>query len=200
MRKHFNDEDYENTMKYIELGLGIISEAKEINKRNMNPFIFNASATELLEKVQFINDYINNTDELKAINEIVHYTIPYMDVNLDTIPDQWRISDTTLLNAVADNEGIKIKASGRAYIYTYYYLGFKQGKSYRIEVKLKEPVDYVAYYVSGIQERTEFKQEKNTFFDEFLVENKPNENGNQLRIYVKSDCTIENILVKELKK
>ena len=165
----------------------------------MNPFIFNADTIELLEKMQFINDYIDNLDELMTINEIVHYTIPYMDVNLDSIPDQWRISDTALLNAVADKEGIKIKATDRTYIYTQYHPKFKQGRTYRIEVQLKEPVDYLDYYVNGVKSKTKFIQEENIYAAEFLVENEPNENGNQLRIYVESDCTIENILVKELK-
>ncbi|NLK29176.1 MAG: hypothetical protein GX306_12685 [Clostridiales bacterium] len=186
-------------MKYIESALGVIDEAKETNKRNMNPFIFNADTVELLETMQFINDHINNLDELMTINEIVHYTIPYMDVNLDSIPDQWRISDTALLNAVAGNEGIEVKATGRTYIYTQYHPKFKQGKTYRIEVQLKEPVGYIAYFISGIKNRTELKQEGNKYVSEFLVKNEPNENGNQLRIYVESDCTIENILVKELK-
>jgi hypothetical protein len=107
-----------------------------------------------------------------------------------------------LLNAVADKEGIKIKATGRTYIYTQYHPKFKQGKTYRIEVQLKEPVDYIAYYISGIKGRTKLKQEKNTkntFFAEFLVENEPNGKGNQMRIYMESYCTIENILVKEIK-
>ena len=199
MKKHFNDEDYENTLKYIESAFSAIDEAKETNKKNMNPFIFNADTIELLEKMQFINDYIDNLDELMTINEIVHYTIPYMDVNLDSIPDQWRISDTALLNAAADHEGMKIKASDRAYIYTQYHPKFKQGKKYRIEVHLKEPVNYLKYYVSGIKGATSFKQKDNIYISEFLVENEPNENGNQVRIYMESDCTIENILVKEIK-
>jgi O-antigen ligase len=198
MRKHFNDEDYENTMKYIESAFSAIDEAKETNKKNMNPFIFNADTIELLEKMQFINDYIDNPDELKSINEIVHYTIPYTDVNLDTIPDQWRISDTALLKAAVSDEGIKIKATGRAYIYTQYHPKFKQGKAYRIEVQLKEPVDYLAYFIYGIKDRTELKKEENKYVAEFLVKNEPDENENQLRIYVESDCTIENILIKEL--
>jgi len=200
MSKHFNNGDYENAMKYIESAFGAIDEAKETNKRNMNPFTFSADTMELLEKMQFINDHINNLDELKSINEIVHYTIPYMDVNLDTRPDQWRINDTSLLNAVADHEGMKIKASGRAYIYTQYHPKFKQGKTYRIEVQLKEPVDYLKYYISGIKNATSFKQKDNIYISEFLVENEPNKNGNQLRIYMESDCIIENILVKELIK
>ena len=103
------------------------------------------------------------------------------------------------MNAVADKEGIKIKATGRTYIYTQYHPKFKQGKTYRIEVQLKEPVDYLKYYISGIKGATSFNQEENIYISEFLVEKEPNENGNQLRIYVESDCTIENILVKELK-
>jgi len=198
MGNHFNAQDYENTVKYIESALSVIDEAEEANKRNMNPFIFDSGTAGLLEKMQFINDQINNLNELRSINEIVHYTIPYMDVNLDGVPDQWRINDTALLNAAADNEGIKIKASGRAYIYTQYYPKFKQGKTYRIEVQLKEPVDYLAYYISGIKSRTKLKQQGNKYFAEFLVENEPDKNGNQLRIYMESDCTIENILIKEL--
>jgi tetratricopeptide (TPR) repeat protein len=198
MRKHFNDEDYENTMKYIESALNVIDEAKETNKKNMNPFIFNADTIELLEKMQYINDYIDNPDELKSINEIVHYTIPYMDTNLDTIPDQWRINDTTLMNITAERKGMEMRASGRTFMYTQYYPKFKQGKTYRIEVQLKKPVDYIAYFIYGIKDRTELKKEENKYVAEFLVKNEPDENENQLRIYVESDCTIENILIKEL--
>jgi len=32
---------------------------------------------------------------------------------------------------------------------------------------------------------------------ELLVENEPNENGNQFRVYLEEDCILESIVVKE---
>ena len=92
-----------------------------------------------------------------------------------------------------------LQASGRSYIYTRYPIKLKNGKVYKIEVQLKNPTEYISYYVNGITPKVlPLTQEDNKYVAELEVDKEPNENGNQFRIYVESDCVIESILVKEI--
>jgi len=197
MGKYFNNGDYELAKEYIDSGLNIINEAKEVNKKNMNPFVIKEETVELLQKLQFMKDYWDQ-DELKNINKIVHYSIFDLDVNMDGIPDQWRITDTALIDASIDNEVLEVKAVGSSFIYSYFYLKLEKGKTYQINIKLRNPVDYLTYHISGITPNAlPLTQVNGIYSAELTVENEPNENGNQFRLYFKSDCVIEKIIVKE---
>lgn len=197
MGTHFNNGDYDIAKEYIDTGLNIINEATEVNKRNMNPFVFKEETVALLQKMQFMNDYWDQ-DEIKNINKIVHYSVFNMDINMDWIPEQWRIYDTTLINASIIDNDMGIEASGRSFIYTQHAIKLEKGKTYQIEVKLKNLVEYITYHISGITPKAmPLTQANGKYSAEFVVENEPNENGNQFRVYLEENCTFESIVVKE---
>lgn len=197
MGTHFNKGEHDTAKEYIDLGLNIINEATEANKRNMNPFVLKEGTVALLQRMQFMHDHWDQ-DTLSDINKIVHYSIFDMDVNMDGIPDQWRISDTTLFNASIVDNGMEVKATDRSFIYMQHYIKFEKGKSYKIEVKLKNPVEYITYHISGITpEALHLVQANGKYLAELFVENEPNGDENQFRLYLESDCVIKNIIVKE---
>jgi len=197
MGTHFNNGEHDTAKEYINSGLNIIDEATEVNKRNMNPFIFKEETVALLQKMQFMNDHWDQ-DEIKDINKIVHYSVFNMDVNMDGIPEQWRISDIALINASIIDTGMGIEASGRSFIYTQHPIKLEKGKAYQIEVKLKNPVEYITYHISGITPKAlPLTLANGKYSAELLVENEPNKNGNQFRVYLEEDCILESIVVKE---
>jgi len=198
MKDYFNNEDYEKAKEYLISGLNVINEAKEINQNNMNPFVFNEDTVELIQTMKFLKDNWD-TDGIYDVNNIVYYSIIDLDVNMDGIPDQWRISNEDLMNVTVDNDKLSIKASGRAYLYTRYPIKFKEGKKYRVEVDINEDREYLYFYVAGItSDVLHLNKEDNKYVAEFKVKGEPDENGNQARIYVDSDCEIRSILVKEI--
>lgn len=198
MSQYYNNNDYENAQKYLDLGLDVIDESKGANVRNMNPFVFSSNTMELLQKMDYMKDYWGK-DELTHINDIIHYTIPDMDIDMDQIPDQWISSDINYINVTASIEGIYVNVeSGIQYIRTRNLLKFERGKTYIIEVELNKPVDVVYYELAQITGITAFQQVgDDKYRAEVTVENEPNEDGNQLRIYLDSDNVLEQISVMQ---
>jgi tetratricopeptide (TPR) repeat protein len=200
MRQYFNDEDYDNAEKYLTAALHVIQEASQANERNMNPFSFNEDTIKLLQTMQFMKDNWDDMNELLQINEVIHYTIPYMDINLDNTPDQWKSGSLNLLDMTASDQGIGIQASDNSYIYTQNPIKLEKGKTYSVDIKLDKPMDTLAYEVVGITKKKDFRAiGQNQYSGQFLVENEPNKNGNQVRLYLDSDCIVESIIMEERK-
>jgi O-antigen ligase len=197
MGTHFNNGEHDTAKEYINSGLNIIDEATEVNKRNMNPFIFKEETVALLQKMQFMNDYWDQ-DEISDINKIVHYSIFDLDVNMDGMPDQWSIADAELVNASITEDNLEIKAIERSLIYSQHYIKLEKGKTYQIEVKLKDSVEYLSYYIVGITPKIlPLARDNGKYLAGLLVEDEPYENGNQFRVYLEENCILESIVVKE---
>jgi len=198
MATYYNNGNYDKAKEYLIKGLKIINEAKEINKKNINPFVFNQETVELLQKMEYLKDNWD-TEEIHNVNNVIHYSMFDLDVNMDGSPDQWRASNVELIKISVDENILSVKPLGVAYIYTYYPLRLKKEKSYRIIMQIKEDKKRIEYYVLGITSVYKpLVKEKDYYVAEFTVEKEPSESGNQLRIYIESDCTIENIIVQEL--
>lgn len=198
MSMYFNQEDYETAEKYLSTALGVIDEVAKVNGNNLNPFSMNEDSVKILQKMQFMEDNWNDVNDLTKINKIIHYTITDMDVNLDGIPDQWMAGNSELLTMNIKERGIGINTRESSYIYTRYPLKLEKGKKYTVEVKLDRHMETVAFEIAGVREKTVFDTlELNRYIGEFTVDNEPNENGDQLRVYFGSDCVIENIIVVE---
>ena len=197
MGTHFNNGEHDTAKEYIDFGLNIINEATEANKRNMNPFVLKEETVALLQRMQFMNDHWDQ-DDLKDINNIILYSMFDLDVNLDGMPEQWGISDRTLFKTSIIDNDMKIKATGKSFIYSKPNIKLEKGKTYQIDVELKNPVEYITCYIAGITPDTLFFVQANGKYSvDLLVENEQSENGNQFRLYLESDCIIKNIIIKE---
>lgn len=194
-RTFFNKGEDENAEKYLSEGLKIIEEAKEINKNNMNPFVFNENSMELLQKMAYMKDHWL-TDQLYRINEVIHYTIPSLDINLDEKPDQWRSGDIGLININVSEQGIQVVANGSSYITAQKKLLLEKGKTYLAKVKLDRPASSIAFDIAGLTDKTTLQVEDDNWYTaEVLIEKESKSDGNQMRIFLESDCVIESILL-----
>ena len=199
MANSFNNEEYEKAEKYLSEGLKVIDEAREVNKKNMNPFVFKENTVELLQKMKYMKDNWNS-EELHYINDVIHYSMFDLDVNMDDIPDQWRISNTELLNVYIHEEDLYIQATEWSYLHSHYPIKLNKGKTYKIEIITKEDVNYLEFIVIGITPKIlPLTKGIDRYVGEFTVENEPSKNGNQFRIYINSDCVINSIHIKEMK-
>jgi tetratricopeptide (TPR) repeat protein len=200
MSRYFNESDYAKAEKYLSSALNVIQDAMQVNEGNMSPFIFDEDTIKSLQTMQFMRGNWGNNEELRKINEIVHYTVPYMDINQDGLPDQWISGNPELINISASEHGIDISSEDGGYIYTRHPIKLEKGKNYAIEIIVDKAVDTMAYQVVNITRKTVFQaQGQNKYTAEFLVENDPRENGNQFRLYFDSDCIIQSITMVEKK-
>lgn len=196
MKEYFNKEDYEKAKEYLIKGLSVINEAKIINEKNMNPFTFSENTIDLLQKMKFMEDNWN-TDEIYNINKVVHYSLLGLDMNMDQIPEQWMLGDNEQIStSIVDNSLLVDTDFG--YIYSRYPIKFEKGKTYRIEIILEEPIDYIAYHIVGMSSNVipfEYSGEK--YISDLFIESEPAQNGNQLVVYFSADCKVQSILVIE---
>lgn len=196
MVKYYNDEDYPNAEKYLEAALDVVDEATKVNERNMNPFILNEETIEMLQTIQFVKDKWNDNASLAEINEIIHYTIPYLDVDHDKIPDQWKSNNPELVSMSATEKGIEVNVSEGSFIYTQYPIKLESGKKYIVEVKLNKALESISYEVVGMTGNSPFQAIDDYWYvSELIAEN---DSENILRIYLESDCVIESIIIKEI--
>ena len=150
----------------------------EVNKKNMNPFVFNQNSVEILQKMKFLKDNWNN-DKIQDVNEVIHYSMFDLDINIDNMPDQWGISNTDLIISTNNGEDLSIQTSERVYIYTHYPIKLKKGNTYLIEIKTRENVDNLSYFISGVTPNPiSLINDNNKYTAELLIEQEPNENGN----------------------
>lgn len=196
--QHFNAGEYENAKKYLTSALNVIQEASITNKKNMNPFLFSDETVYKLQILQFIYKNWENNNELIKLNEVKHYLVPQMDINLDTNPDQWISDNIDVIKMNNTDEGISVKATGESFIFTRYPIKLERGKNYYIELVTDRELDGLFYEIEGVVRKTALQAERqNKYISKFIVESEPKEKRNQLWIHLESDCTIKSIVVIE---
>lgn len=194
--KHLNSKNYDDAKKYLDVGLNVIHEASTVNEKNMTPFVFNKDSVIKLQTMQFIYDYWDKEEELLKSNGLVHYTIPYMDVNLDKVPDQWGSIDTELISLNTREKNILIQVNGDSFIYTKIPIWLDKGKRYSVVVELDKDIDTLSYEILGIIGITPLQPiGQSKYAGEFLVENETSSIGHQFNLHLYSDSIIKSILV-----
>ncbi|MCX7922456.1 MAG: O-antigen ligase family protein [Clostridia bacterium] len=150
---YFNNGDYKSAEKYLDRALTMISEAKRINKGNLNPFVFNTATMELLEKLSYIKDSLSAKKELD-IDKVIFYGIPDIDTDLDGINDQ--MQDYNLANVKLKTEDNILMAENNVteepqFIKTR-ALKLNPNKNYRISVEVanSEGSEGIPFKIDGI--------------------------------------------------
>lgn len=200
MKEYFNNEDYERAKEYLLKGLNVIDEVKNVNKGNMNPFVFNDNTVKLLQTMKFMQDSWD-TNAIFEVNDVVLYSMFALDLNMDGVPDQLGISNPVYMKVSVNNEkDLYIQTSIGEYLYTRYPIKLKKNKKYRVEILANDNVGHLSLYIPGItSEVLNLNFDGDKYSAEFLVEDEPNTSGNELRIYFKSNCVLEGILAKEIR-
>lgn len=197
-RVYYNKGEREEAEKYLDEGLNTIELTKEVNERNLNPFIVNSTTINVLQKMKYMKDYWGDTEKLNRTNAVLHYLIPNLDINLDQVPDQWISVDRELMEIKAVEQGIQVNSNGDSYLYTANRIHFEKGKSYSIEVQLDRSVEEISFSIANLTKKTTLKtQGNNNYLAEILVDQDPEEQGNRLILYLGTDCVIERIVLLE---
>lgn len=184
----------DEAIKIIDRALGIVEEVKEVNRRNLDPFILNDDSTIMLERLKYIKDYWG-TDKLGFANNVLFYGINDMDVNLDGVPDQWnRIKEVMKLSYIEGKmivENVSSDSSG--FIYTR-ELEFEKGK-YRIEIKTgdsKKIKEIFCYLPDITKDKVRMEKSENSFFIDLYIEK---DGKVPLQLYVDGILEVDSILV-----
>lgn len=198
MKEYFNNEDYEKAKEYLLKGLNVIDEAKKINKKNINPFVFNQNTVELLQIMKFMQDNWDS-DEIYNVNEVIHYSIFSLDINLDDLPDQWQVYYGRYQSVITTKEGnFEIDTQVSTSLFTRYPINLEKGETYIIEIQLSNPIENLYYYIPNVVNLSSLERVVGNYYRaEFKVEGDTNSNGNQLELFFNSSCIIESIIVKK---
>ncbi|HHW00032.1 MAG TPA: hypothetical protein GXX36_10775 [Clostridiaceae bacterium] len=201
---HFKNDQSEAGLEYVDKTLAIVDEAKEVNKRNMNPFIFNGQTMEMLEKLKYLKDKIGK-QEIIDISKTAFYSMNDLDINFDSVPDQWTASSQEYIKLAYDNGDIKVENNSEdegkwGYIQSR-ELNLLPDKEYIISVELDsgDEVKPVSYYVNGITDKAiALKSTGNNFYTgEFSTPADFNNEKCRLRLYLKDDIRIKSVSVLE---
>ncbi|OPZ94685.1 MAG: O-Antigen ligase [Firmicutes bacterium ADurb.Bin419] len=195
---YLQQNEKEKALKYIDMTLGIIDEAREKNKGNLAPFKFNDSTIEILEKLDYIKKNINENMQAD-INRIIFYSMPEIDVNLDNIPDQWDLSGSGDAKLSYSDKSIIAEAANGVLISR--KLKFKPDTKYRIELKMTnlEAQSQVSYSLDGITEHAEyFKQDKDILSAEITLPQGTKDFESVLRIIVNGKYEILEVMIEEI--
>jgi tetratricopeptide (TPR) repeat protein len=148
---YFSKQDITNALKSANKILKILDEAKDINKGNSTPFIFNKSTDEMIEKLKYVVDNANAKKSID-ISKIIFYNMPF-DIDSDGVPDQWNNmgqSNIKISNA-ADVMVVENSISNQTNFIQSRYLSILPGRSYRVELELvkSEGISGIPFAITG---------------------------------------------------
>lgn len=164
----------------------------------MVPFKFNDSTNDMLEKLNYIKDNINENRQ-NDVNKIVFYNIPDIDVNLDNIPDQWELSGNG--DAELSYEDNKIIAEAKNGALSSRKLKLKPNTQYRIKLKMDNLTQQtpISYNLDGITAKAEeFKTDKDILSAVITSPQGSKEFESALKININGKCEISGVLIEEI--
>ncbi|MGI6778257.1 MAG: O-antigen ligase family protein [Acetivibrionales bacterium] len=200
---YFNNKDDDKGLSFTDKTLALIDEAREVNKNNLNPFIFNAETSDMLEKAKYISDMYGREKEIRA-DRLVFYNMPHVDINMDNVPDQWMVNNANEVK-ISGSEGKMLVENTNPDAWNYILsreFMLKTGRTYRIEIEFENPPELktIPYNLIGISEKNgELKPEQDeaVYMAEITVPDDKELGNNRLRLYVKGRYEIKGIRVVE---
>jgi len=147
--------DFENMFSFIDDMLMMSYELQEYNKRNLRPVLFNKETYEMLEHMQYVSDNRNDLFEIE-LNKIAFYSVSYMDVDNNKIPDQWTVTGKGISLNIYEQDpktiAVSYKKGQEEQYITSRELSLKPGKTYSIEINMgvNDPDKYINYMITGL--------------------------------------------------
>lgn len=194
---YINQGDIKKGIEYINRTLEIIDEAKLVNSKNLSPFMFNEDTQKYLEKAYYIKEDIE--DNQLDIENLLFHSVFEMDVNNDKLPDQWAMSDKSIVDTKLEKGIFSININDKSknpYIATR-YLNFVGGKTYIITVELNnsDGINAIPYIITGITEKAQqLTLKDNVFTSEFTISD-ISEKNNKLCIFIKDKYEIKSVKI-----
>jgi len=198
---YFGRKNNKTAMDYVDKALAIINEAKSTNERNLNPFVFNRSTSEMLEKLKYIKDNAEKGGKIK-IDEVVFYGMPEMDINSDGVPDQWTLSAPDQVKISVKDSNITVENTLVAklpYIQSR-QLELEPGKKYSIRLELTEAYkpDAIAFMVTGVMSGpANLERIGDVYTAEITTSADSSNSKHSLLLFVNKSFEFKNVLVVE---
>jgi len=198
---YFEKKDNKTAMEYVDKTLAIVDEAKSVNERNLNPFVFNPSTSEMLERLKYIKDNAEKGGKIN-IDEVVFYGMPELDINSDGTPDQWTLSAPDQVKLSVNDRNITVEntlVNKSPYIQSR-QLELEPGKKYSIRLELTE--DYkpgsIYFMVTGVMSKAEnLARTGNVYTAEITIPDSSSDSRYFLRLYANKDFEFKSVLVVE---
>lgn len=197
----FNKGDNAGALQNTDKVLGFINEIKEVNKRNMNPFILPAAAQEMVEKLKYTKDNINKQTQID-VDRVIFYSMFDIDLNEDGIPDQFNESkaDEVALSSKGETLTTENKGQGKTNFIQSRELFLQPGKTYRIEVEIlnKQGANPIPFVITGVSEKNEgLKPVNNVYTAEFATQGDFKQNNNVMRMGINGKYEISDVRILE---
>ena len=217
---HFRGNEPQKALEMIDRTLGIVGEAREANRRNLNPFIFTAETFGELERLKYIKDYFGKVAEID-ISKVAFYNMPEIDVDNDGAPDQWSAAGQDFMKLEAKGGGASAMVAENASPDKWGYiqsreLSLKPGKNYRIEMRAESMAEKseIKFYVTGLSDKAhkftegaasgaapesagEGKNEAAAYIGGFSTPDGFEGKNNRLRLYIRGKYGIGEIKLTE---
>jgi len=153
----FSADRADKGLEYIDKTLMLIDDARKVNTKNLDPFIFSAATDEMLERLKYVKDNVGKQYNF-ALDKIVFYNVPSMDINYDGVPDQWNKAvpasvnikyEKGIMQAINKDESIQFIRSRE--------LEFVPGRTYTVSVFLNncDEVESVPFEITGVTKGVE---------------------------------------------
>lgn len=191
----------EQAMAMADRALKTISWATEVNKKNMNPFVFNSKTSQYLEQFTYYKDKQNDKN-LTGTETIAFYSLPYMDIDGNSMPDQWNATPSKDYILKAENKMLRVDKMTTAqdsFIQSR-LLALNPNTQYRVELNLENQNGQtgIRYLVSGVNAQAEnFEFANGANFAEFTTPEKVE--NNSLMLYFDKGCVIKSLSIIEMK-
>lgn len=196
------NNDLKNFVVYADKALKIADEAKEVNKNNLNPFVFTDDTMNLLENLISIKATI-------AVNKHfggslpVFQNIPWLDIDSNGIPDQWTVigdakakfdlnKDKMIIENIDSDKTCAIQSRK---------LMLKEGKSYVVQVELVNVSDLktIPFASTSKSEITgELRPLGNTFSAKVIAGKLEKDDTYVLKLWIKGKYEVKGIIIQEI--
>jgi tetratricopeptide (TPR) repeat protein len=199
---YLNEGKKDKAAQYIDRLKDIKARAEKVNKKNLNPFIFDQITDEKLERLQYAKEKMQLIGK-EGLEKLVFYGIMDMDINFDGVPDQWTPYGNVNFKVNNQSGAITVESKdqpGSSYLETR-ALSLAEKKKYRIEFELlnKPSGDTIPFAITGLSQQNESLKFNGTGYSaEISVPEgfKPSEN--MLRIFVLGKYEIKSAKILEI--
>lgn len=139
---YYQNKDMQNFIKYADGAIKLEDKAKEVNKKNLNPFIFNTETFKILEHLTYIKAALESKMNIDS-NSLVFFNLPQIDIDSNGIPDQWSVIGDEKVKFIINKDKMSVEAvkpGSQSFIQSR-GLNLEENKNYIIQVELENSSD-----------------------------------------------------------
>lgn len=192
--------DREIATKYLGRVEDIINEAASINKRNLNPFVFNSYTDENLGRLMYTKECINSGKNVVNESRFLFNNMPWLDINSDGVPDQWSKPPSINISYTDGIMSLENKDRGKPAFIESRILNFHPGKNYILELELAgtEKFESIPFVVIGVNESNQgLRLSNNMYTAEISTPKDFKPKDNVLRLFIEGKYNIKSLKIME---